>query len=171
IDFQKYFPAHSQLGPAPQLKFTANFRSIDQIIRDSERLISKVTSKVEKICRAQITTSEGDHGVKLIEYGKPKARTTDKEALDHLVKAVGAQYALALKMKSKHKDHLIVMTRSGEISKALRSAFKPKDYPGLAISTYHKAKGLEADVAFMIDDCRAGSPHPLRNLIYRVSGM
>lgn len=171
IDFQKYFPAHAQLGPAPQLKFTANFRSIDQIIRDSERLISKVTSKVEKICRAQIATSEGDHGVKLIEYGKPKARTTDKEALDHLVKAVGAQYALALKMKSKHKDHLIVMTRSGEISKALRSAFTPKDYPGLAIGTYHKAKGLEADVAFMIDDCRAGSPHPLRNLIYRVSGM
>lgn len=171
INFRKYFPAHAELGPGPQLKFTANFRSIEQIIRDSERLIAKVTSKVEKTCKHQIEAQQGDHGVKLVEYGDPKRRYSDEESIEHLATEVSAQYRLAVKMTGAHKDHLIVMTRSGAVSESLKKRFKREKFPGLTICTYHKAKGLEADVAFMIDDCRAGDSHPLRNLIYRVSGM
>ena len=36
--------------------------------------------------------------------------------------------------------------------------------------TIHRAKGLQAEVAIILDDCMPPEPHPLRNALYAYSG-
>jgi superfamily I DNA/RNA helicase len=36
--------------------------------------------------------------------------------------------------------------------------------------TIHRAKGLQAEVAIIVDDCMPAQPHPLRNALYAYSG-
>ena len=72
-------------------------------------------------------------------------------------------------MEGAKKEHLIVMTRRGKLRDTLNDRLGK--LPGLRICTYHQAKGLEADVAILIEDCDPGDTHPLRNLLYRYSGV
>lgn len=170
IKFSDYFPSHEAIGLAPRLLFTGNFRSVRQIVEDAERLIAKVRSKVTKTCVPQVACQAGDHGVRYVAYGQDR-KMDEAAELGYLAAAVKEQYAAALEMASKHEDKVIVMTRTGKLANRLARCLPEDAYPGLLIGTYHAAKGLEADIAIMIDDTYTGDSYPLRNQFYAISGL
>ena len=59
------------------------------------------------------------------------------------------------------------MARTNNFLKKVKKGMPEKR--GLTFRTYHRAKGLEADIAIMLEDCRAGSSHPFRNAVYKAS--
>ncbi|MCC5051271.1 UvrD-helicase domain-containing protein [Xanthomonas campestris] len=171
IDFGKYFPVHADLGNARQLLFKKNFRSVEPIVQDAERLLSRVKNKVSKTSVAVASAQQDDHGVKLITYGDQKKRIDDKESVKVLAPFIEDQYKSAKSRINASNELVIVMTRRRSLRNVLSEKFPEKNYAGLRICTYHQAKGLEADVAILIEDCVAGDSHPLRNMIYAASGL
>ncbi|MCC4622425.1 UvrD-helicase domain-containing protein [Xanthomonas cassavae CFBP 4642] len=170
IDFGRYFPVHADLGSVRQLLFKNNFRSVEPIVQDAERLLSRVKKKVSKTSVAVIKTHHDDHGVKLITYGDQKKKIDDNESVKILVPFIENQYKSAKSRINASNELVIVMTRRRGIRNILSAEFPEKNYAGLRVCTYHQAKGLEADVAILIEDCVPGDSHPLRNMIYAASG-
>ncbi|TFZ33291.1 DNA helicase UvrD, partial [Pseudomonas syringae] len=48
---------------------------------------------------------------------------------------------------------------------------KPIDQRRLKQLTYHSAKGLQADVVFMVGDCQHLTRSPYKNQLYRLAGL
>ncbi|MBN6111378.1 UvrD-helicase domain-containing protein [Xanthomonas bonasiae] len=171
IKFANYFPTHAALGPAAELFLTANFRSVPEVVMDAQRLIDRVSVKVVKSCNPQVAQLSGDHGVLLKQYGSKEGAMSREEEVKFLAPEIRSVYKSALAMRLKSTEKVIVMTRSGDMCKGLRSVFPRSRFPGMTICTYHQAKGLEADVAIMVGDCAPGNSYPIRNMFYAASGM
>jgi ATP-dependent exoDNAse (exonuclease V) beta subunit len=148
-----------------------NFRSVPDIVADGGLLVQQVVHKQTKRVRATITPVPGDHGLRLYEY-RPLIASEEEpnpEQIAPLLKPlILAQYYEAATWPHRSKDILLVMTRNNAMRKAIRSVL-PK-LKGLSVKTYHRAKGLEADIAFMVGDCEQGDSHPFRNAAYDASG-
>jgi superfamily I DNA/RNA helicase len=171
IDFAAFFPSHADVGPAPELFLRANYRSVPAIVEDAKRLIARVSVKVDKPVEPIPVARPGDHGVVLAEYAPDNPRMEPEDAAKILVPFIRAEYASATNMVGPKPEHLIVMTRRRKMRDTLQRAFPEVKYPGLRFCTYHQAKGLEADVAILVEDCAPGDTHPLRNLAYQASGL
>lgn len=171
IRFASYFRTHGDLGPAPDVKLSKNFRSIPAIVDDAAVLVDKVTHKQKKDVKANLVAASGDHGLRMMEYRKmfaADARPDTDQVANALKSIILNQYAEGLASPHKSDDVLLVMTRGNAMRQSLEKVLPER--PGLAIRTYHRAKGLEADIAIMIGDCDAGPPHPFRNAVYAASG-
>jgi superfamily I DNA/RNA helicase len=169
IDFSDYFTSHAALGPGDPMLLTRNYRSAAAVVEDASRLLSRVVSKVTKPSYAEGVAHDGDHGVRLIAYAPQAKHVDDVAAAPALCKFIKAQYVAACKMASAKDEHVIVMTRRRSLRDLLQERIG--DHPGLQICTYHQAKGLEADIAILIQDCAPGPSHPLRNTFYAASGV
>jgi len=171
VNFDKYFDVSEQLGGALRLRMETNFRSVESIVSDAAKLIDRIRIRTEKVCTPGRTTSPGDHGVEVREYGQGKPHPKDHEVLPSLIEFIENKYGEAKGMTHPYKEHVIVMTRRGELRKALSSHFRKKKLKGLSFHTYHQAKGLQADTAIMIEPCLIPASYPLRNAIYAASGL
>lgn len=169
IEFGHYFVAHAALGAAPPQFLKANYRSVAPIVEDASRLLGYVSSKVDKPCEPRVPTQAGDHGVRLSTYAPERKDASEKEAFTTLCNFIEEQYQAALAMPGAKAEHVIVMTRRRDLRDSLEKALGQR--PGLRFCTYHQAKGLEADIAILIEDCAPRPSHPLRNLFYRHSGV
>ncbi|MBB5356830.1 superfamily I DNA/RNA helicase [Rhodanobacter sp. ANJX3] len=169
IEFGSYFLSHKALGPSTPIKLTANFRSVAPIVGDAARLLKYVSSKVEKPCKPMVSTQVGDHGVQLSTYTGRDQELSEEEVVNELCKFIEQQYQAAKAMTGAKAEHVIVMARRRPLRNALEA--KLGKQPGLNICTYHQAKGLEADIAILAEDCIPGPSHPLRNLFYKSSGV
>jgi ATP-dependent exoDNAse (exonuclease V) beta subunit len=72
------------------------------------------------------------------------------------------------------KNKILVLSRSNEtlntVQQALRKAGGVK--PGeVRFETFHRAKGLQGEVAILCENCVYEESHPLRNAIYAASGL
>lgn len=171
IGFPKYFRTHSKLGPSPKVELTTNFRSIPEIVEDAAALIAKVGHKQDKECKSSTTANDWDHGLRVMEFsdiGTLADSSKPENIAAHLKDFILGQYYEAAAAPTRSEDLVLVMSRGNEILKALKKVL-PK-LEGLSLKTYHGAKGLEADIAVMVDDCRPGDVHPFRNLVYDASG-
>lgn len=162
IDFDRHFPGKGRGGKSSTLMLTTNYRSIEPVIRDAERVLAGVTHKQAKLSHAFKSTQPGDHGVKLIQRfdlasGLPKLLAQISEQCRHVSRRAGAD-----------RTAVLLLSRRNEPLQQVRAALDAK-LPVRAM-TIHRAKGLQAEVVIILDDCLPVETHPLRNALYAHSG-
>ena len=162
IDFDKYFPGKGASKKSRVLMLETNYRSIEPIIRDGESVLADVSFKQSKNSRAAKTTQAGDHGVKLITRFDIKAR------LPELIAQIRSQGEYVATRQHADRNAVLVLSRRNEPLRAIQAQLDRK----LPVKAYsiHRAKGLQAEVAIIVDDCLPPEKHPLRNALYAYSG-
>jgi superfamily I DNA/RNA helicase len=165
VSFHKYFRSHRHLGDAKPIKLTTNFRSIPDIVTGAAKLIDRVRVRDHKICVAYPRPKTTDHGIRLASYKDIAPKEEDLVA--NLQAFILNQYKESLLFEEASNDHVLVMARSNRFLKKVSSGMRK--HKGLLFRTYHKAKGLEADIAIMLEDCKPGENYPLRDAIYEAS--
>ncbi|WP_278452832.1 DEAD/DEAH box helicase [Stutzerimonas kunmingensis] len=161
MDFDKYFPRRGAKG-SETLLLETNYRSIEPVIRDGEAVLAGVQFKQAKTSQPCKPTQPGDHGVKLVtgfdlNKGLPK-----------LIEAITAQCAHVAERQSRERTAVLLLSRRNEPLRTIQAQLDRK----LPVKAYtiHRAKGLQAEVAIIVDDCAPAQPHPLRNALYAYSG-
>lgn len=162
IDFDKYFPGKGALKKSLVLNLQTNYRSIEPIIRDGESVLEGVQFKQAKSSKAVKAAQPGNHGVKLVTRFDTKAR------LPELIKQIQAQCDYVASRPEADRNAVLVLSRRNEPLRAIQAQLDKK----LPVRTYsiHRAKGLQAEVAIIVDDCLPPEKHPLRNALYAHSG-
>ncbi|GAB6387511.1 UvrD-helicase domain-containing protein [Stutzerimonas marianensis] len=162
MEFDKYFPAKGAKKLSRVLMLTTNYRSIEPVIRDGESVLAGVCVKQEKTSQASRATQPGDHGVKLVTRFDLKARLPD------LVREIQAQCEHVAAREGADRNAVLVLSRRNDPLRLIEAQLDRK-WP---VKTYsiHRAKGLQAEVAIIVDDCLPSEPHPLRNALYAYCG-
>ncbi len=161
IDFDRYFPRQGS-GKSTVLLLETNYRSIEAVIRDGEAVLDGVACKQAKTSRAGKAMQPGDHGVKLVtgfqlEKGLPK-----------LLGEIRAQCEHVASRARPDRTAVLLLSRRNEPLRAIQAELERK-LPVKAC-TIHRAKGLQAEVAIILDDCLPAEKHPLRNALYAYCG-
>lgn len=162
MDFDKYFPGRGASKKSRVLMLETNYRSIEPVIRDGEAVLSGVTFKQAKTSQAAKAIQPGDHGVKLVTRFDVKAQLPD------LIREIQAQCEHVAKRPNADRSAVLVLSRRNEPLRAIEAQLDRK----LPVKTYtiHRAKGLQAEVAIIVDDCLPAERHPLRNALYAYCG-
>ncbi|WP_181837970.1 3'-5' exonuclease, partial [Klebsiella pneumoniae] len=79
-----------------------------------------------------------------------------------------AQCEHAAARESSERTAVLLLSRLNEPLQAIQAELdRALPVKGMTI---HRAKGLQAEVAIVVDDCLPGEKHPLRNALYAASG-
>lgn len=162
IDFDRHFPGKGQAKHSEVLNLSNNYRSIEAVIRDGEAVLAAVACKQVKASQACKPTQTGDHGVKLIEDFDLNPQ------LPELLAQIQAQCAYASERQSREPTAVLLLSRRNAPLQQIQARLDKQ----LAVKAYsiHRAKGLQAEVAIIIDDGSPAPAHPLRNALYVASG-
>ena len=161
IDFDRHFPSRGR-GKSTTLLMGTNYRSIEPVLRDGEKVLAEVRSKQAKTCVAAKAMQPGDHGVKLIQ------RFELSNGLPRLLDEIRAQCAHVASRPGADRTAVLLLSRRNEPLQQVRAQLD-KALPVRAL-TIHRAKGLQAEVAIILDDCLPVEKHPLRNALYAQCG-
>lgn len=161
IDFDRHFPSRGR-GKSTTLLMGTNYRSIEPVLRDAEKVLAEVRSKQAKTCVAAKAMQPGDHGVKLIQ------RFDLGNGLPRLLDEIRAQCAHVASRPGADRTAVLLLSRRNEPLQQVRAQLD-KALPVRAL-TIHRAKGLQAEVAIILDDCLPVEKHPLRNALYAQCG-
>jgi len=161
MDFDKYFPRRGAKS-SETLLLETNYRSIEPVIRDGEAVLAGVQFKQARTSRPCKPTQPGDHGVKLV------TGFDMNKGLPKLIEAITAQCAHVAERQSRERTGVLLLSRRNEPLRTIQAQLDRK----LPVKAYtiHRAKGLQAEVAIIVDDCAPVQPHPLRNALYAYSG-
>jgi DNA helicase-4 len=162
MDFDKHFPGKGKAKHSAVLMLETNYRSIEPVIRDGEAVLAGVEFKQDKTSNAFKAMQPGDHGVKLVPRFDLNSR------LPELLKEIKAQCAYAATRPSAERTAVLVLSRRNQPLQSIKAQLDKK----LPVKAYtiHRAKGLQAEVAIILDDCSPPEKHPLRNALYAYSG-
>lgn len=162
MDFDKYFPRRGRAKGSKTLLLDTNYRSIEPVIRDAEAVLAGVAFKQAKASKAARPMQPGDHGVKLVP------RFDLNKGLAQLIEQINAQCAHAAERQSRERTAVLLLSRRNEPLRQIQAQLDRK----LPVKAYtiHRAKGLQAEVAIIVDDCLPAEKHPLRNALYAASG-
>ena len=161
IDFDQHFPSRGS-SKSTTLLLCTNYRSIEPVIRDGEKVLAEVRSKQAKTYVAAKAMQPGDHGVKLIQ------RFNLASGLPTLLKEITAQCQHVSQRSNADRTAVLLLSRRNEPLQQVRAQLD-KTLPVRAM-TIHRAKGLQAEVAIILDDCLPVEKHPLRNALYAHCG-
>ncbi|WP_374416131.1 UvrD-helicase domain-containing protein [Ectopseudomonas oleovorans] len=161
IDFDRHFPSRGR-SKSSTLLLGTNYRSIEPVIRDGEKVLAEVHSKQAKTCIAAKAMQPGDHGVKLIQ------RFELTSSLPRLLEEIRAQCTHVASRPNADRTAVLLLSRRNEPLQQVRAQLD-KTLPVRAM-TIHRAKGLQAEVAIILDDCLPADKHPLRNALYAQCG-
>ena len=161
IDFDRHFPSRGR-GKSTTLLLGTNYRSIEPVIRDGEKVLAEVHNKQAKTCVAAKAMQPGDHGVKLIQ------RFDLANGMPRLLEEIRAQCAHVASRPGADRTAVLLLSRRNEpLQQVLAQLDKALPVKALTI---HRAKGLQAEVAIILDDCLPVDKHPLRNALYAQCG-
>ncbi|WP_339487484.1 DEAD/DEAH box helicase [Pseudomonas sp. EL_65y_Pfl2_R95] len=162
MNFDKHFPSKGKANKSRVLLMTTNYRSIEPIIRDGEQVLSGVNLKQSKTSRASRETQPFEHGVKVI------SRFDLNKRMPELIKQISEQCRYAAEQDKPEKTAVLLLSRANHSLQTIQAQLDKK----LPVKSYtiHRAKGLQAQVAIILDDCKATESHPLRNALYAYSG-
>lgn len=162
MDFDRHFPAKGRAKHSAVLTLETNYRSIEPVIRDGEAVLAGVEFKQAKASKAFKVMQPGDHGVRLVQRFELKTR------LPELLEEIQAQCAHVASRTRAERTAVLLLSRRNEPLRAIQAQLDKK----LPVKAYtiHRAKGLQAEVAIIVDDCAPPEPHPLRNALYAHSG-
>ena len=163
INFDNHFPIHPSLGGAASCHLVENFRSVKEIVDDAEKLLQNVHLKTDKKTISLVSPKKGDHGVHLFHCDD-----FSHDNLRLIADIIMEQYALA-KRTPLNKIEILVMSRTNDLLEQIRSIIGKKN--GLSYHTYHSAKGLQGNVAIMLDDCCYNVGNLFRNQVYKISNL
>ena len=161
IDFDRHFPSRGR-GKSSTLLLGTNYRSVEAVIRDAEKVLAEVRSKQDKTSIAHKAMQPGDHGVKLIQ------RFELASGMPRLLDEIRAQCAHVATRANADRCAVLLLSRRNEPLQQIRAQLD-KQLPVKAL-TIHRAKGLQAEVAIILDDCLPQEKHPLRNALYAHCG-
>ncbi|MEX6501352.1 UvrD-helicase domain-containing protein [Pseudomonas zhanjiangensis] len=162
IDFDRHFPGKGRSRKSALLMLTANYRSIEPVIRDGEAVLAGVAVKQAKTSQAIKAMQPGDHGVKLVPRFDIRTR------LPVLLEEIAAQCQHVASRGRADRNAVLLLSRRNEPLRQIQAQLD-KRLPVKAYSI-HRAKGLQAEVAIIVDDCLPPEKHPLRNALYAQSG-
>lgn len=162
LDFDRHFPSRGK-AKSQVLMLTANFRSIEPILRDAEALLQGVACKQAKSSQAIKAAQPGDHGVRRIEGFDLKRQ------LPELLQEITAQCAHIAQRGSRERNPVLLLGRRNDALKQVQAQLDPS----LPVRAYsiHRAKGLQGEVAIILDDGGSPESHPLRNALYAHCGL
>lgn len=162
LDFDRHFPSRGK-AKSQVLMLTANFRSIEPILRDAEALLAGVACKQAKRSQAVKAAQPGDHGVRKIENFDLKRQ------LPELLQEITAQCAHVAQRGSRERNPVLLLGRRNDALKQVQAQLDPS----LPVRAYsiHRAKGLQGEVAIILDDGGSPESHPLRNALYAHCGL
>lgn len=162
LDFDRHFPSRGK-AKSQVLMLTANFRSIEPILRDAEALLQGVACKQAKSSQAIKAAQPGDHGVRRIEGFDLKHQ------LPELLQEITAQCAHIAQRGSRERNPVLLLGRRNDALKQVQAQLDPS----LPVRAYsiHRAKGLQGEVAIILDDSGSAESHPLRNALYAHCGL
>ncbi len=162
MDFDRHFPARGRTKKSAVLTLETNYRSIEPVIRDAEAVLADVAFKQAKTSRAARAMQPGDHGVRLVPRFDLKTR------LPELLAEIRAQCEHVATRQRADRNAVLLLSRSNEPLQQVQAQLDRR----LPVKAYtiHRAKGLQAEVAIILDDCPPPEPHPLRNALYAHSG-
>jgi superfamily I DNA/RNA helicase len=162
MDFDKYFPGKGKAKHSAVLMLDTNYRSIEPVLRDGEAVLAGVEFKQDKTSRAFKAMQPGDHGVKLVTGFDLNSR------LPELLKEIKTQCEHAATRPKAERTAVLLLSRRNQPLQSIQAQLDKK----LPVKAYtiHRAKGLQAEVAIIVDDCTPPEKHPLRNALYAYSG-
>jgi superfamily I DNA/RNA helicase len=172
MNFGKHFPVHSKLNNEPKLcKMEENFRSIDPIVRQAQYLLQAVDVKTPKKSISMVDQAVESHGVML----EPDLDldSDNKMTIETILEKITSQLAYANSLPKPYKNRVIVMCRKNKLIEKIEREFK-KIFPknsGVVFYTYHRSKGLQGEVAIMVEDTHYDQVHVFRNQVYAVTGL
>ena len=161
IDFDRHFPSRGCCKSTTLLLGT-NYRSIEPVIRDGEKVLAEVHNKQAKTCVAAKAMQPGDHGVRLIQ------RFDLASGLPALLKEITAQCQHVSQRANADRTAVLLLSRRNEPLQQVRAQLDKA--LSVKAMTIHRAKGLQAEVAIILDDCLPVEKHPLRNALYAQCG-
>lgn len=159
IHFDRWFPGQT---PSQTLMLGTNYRSSPQIVADGERILTQVKHKQVKRTQAFKAANEQGHGVRVV------AQFDIGRQLPMLLSEIEDQRRYAADRERPERWAVMVMSRVNVPLKTLNEQLGRQ--PGVRTCTIHRAKGLQAEVAIVLDDGQPQQPHPLRNALYAASG-
>jgi superfamily I DNA/RNA helicase len=162
MDFDKHFPSKGKTKKSAVLMLETNYRSIEPVLRDGEAVLAGVAFKQAKTSKAFKAMQPGDHGVKLVNRFDLKTRVPE------LTREIQAQCEHVATRPNADRNAVLLLSRRNEPLRQIQAQLDPK----LPVRAYsiHRAKGLQAEVAVIVDDCTPPEKHPLRNALYAHSG-
>lgn len=152
--FDKHFAARG----SAVLRLETNYRSVEPVIRDAEAVLEAVAIKQAKASRAARPTGAEDHGVRLVTGFDPR------NGLPALLAEIQRQCAWVASRPAADATPVLLLARRNAPLRALQAQLDPR-LPVQA-HTIHRAKGLQAEVAIIVDDGQPPEPHPLRSALY-----
>ncbi|WPC03342.1 ATP-dependent helicase [Pseudomonas benzenivorans] len=163
MDFDRHFPSRGRVQRSQVLLLTTNYRSVEPVIRDAEAVLDAVEVKQAKSSQAFRAVRPGDHGVRL------STGFEIKQHLPKLLEEIEQQCARVASRGTTERTAVLVLSRRNEPLRDIQAGLDSR----LPVKAYsiHRAKGLQAEVAIIVDDCVAPQPHPLRNALYAYSGL
>lgn len=161
MNFSRIFPAHQQIAESRNIKMMENFRSDSKILHDAELLMKDVRKKINKQAVACRKPDGDEAGVVFIDYDP------DGEVwVQDVVRCIQEQVELVSKQQKSDKNKVIVLSRTNPtLSKIKRAGRFGR---GVAFHTIHTAKGLQGEVAIILEDSRSLVGHTFRNRIYEI---
>jgi len=162
IDFDRHFPSRGR-SKSTTLLLGTNYRSIEPVIRDGEKVLAEVQNKQAKTCVAAKAMQPGDHGVRLIQ------RFDLASGLPALLQEITAQCQHVSQRANADRTAVLLLSRRNEPLQQVRAQLD-KALPVRAM-TIHRAKGLQGEVAIILDDGGSPESHPLRNALYAHCGL
>ena len=163
IDFGKHFPSHSDLGGARVYRMMENYRSVEPVITDAEKLLHSVKVKINKQAKSMRPTESVDHGV-VMEVGVDPSANPQT-----IAKAIREQLIFVNELPRSDKNKVVVLCRSRKVLSGIRKVLGP--LPGVSFFTFHGSKGLQGEVAILCDNCEYDQRHDFRNAVYVASGL
>ena len=161
MEFDRHFPRRGAKG-SETLLLETNYRSIEPVIRDGEAVLAGVRFKQAKTSRPNRPMQPGDHGVRLVTGFELNG------GLAQLVAEIKAQCAHVVERGSRERTAVLLLGRRNDTLRAIQAELDRK----LPVKAYtiHRAKGLQAEVAIVVDDCLPPQPHRCAMRCMRTAG-
>ncbi|KPN73527.1 UvrD-helicase domain-containing protein [Neisseria sp. 74A18] len=165
IHFEEHFPISSQLESRPaKYKMMKNFRSVEPILKDAEKILRDIRVKVDKQAEAVRQNDIGCKGIEIVNNIDFK-KTND---IQKVVNRIILEYQWASSLDKSDKNKVLVMARTRKVLDAVKKELnkKMRNIRDIKFFTFHQSKGLQAEVAILCGDCRYDLNHKFRNAVY-----
>ncbi|MGE7989578.1 UvrD-helicase domain-containing protein [Pseudomonas sp. NPDC089554] len=160
-----YFMAFAETFPSPantQVMLVENYRSQQHIIDAAEHLVkgaSAIRGKKAKAAGQAATLAKVP--VRVFER--------DEAALGRTLVEHYQQGDSVMMLYRKSSDKALISEHISSVVKV--DSRLPAPQRRLRELTYHSAKGLQADVVFLLGDCQYLTSSPYKNQVYRMAGV
>ncbi len=149
LNYEDNFPSRNIIDPP--VKMVHNFRSLQSIIDAGQTVLEGINKSIPKKCkqgRKDIMPLD-DKQVEIVEIA-------DDNDIDNVIAEQLHKYQRKCKK-------VFIMSRTNNPLKNYRP------HKNIIYQTYHKSKGLEADLCILLNDCAFYDPYPIRNAIYELA--